>query len=201
MTTTTLYLIRHGETDDNRNGLLAGRTDSPLNEHGRAQARRLGERFAEERPQVDHIVVSPLQRTMETARLVFGDSAVFSLDPDLREMDFGIWENLHYADIARRYPELWQTWAQDWAHTPIPEAETFGAFIRRVTEAVERLVADRPGEKIALVTHGGCVRVILAQYLCGSADDHYWRFRADNATLTALDWTRGGAVLTRFNHR
>ena len=107
MNITRLYLIRHGETEENQRGILVGSTDVPLNDTGRSQSIDLA-KLARTLP-VDAIFASPLQRAVETAILAFGKEARIVTDSSLREFHFGEWEGLHFTDISKRYPELWQT--------------------------------------------------------------------------------------------
>ena len=112
MNTTKLYLIRHGETEQNKSGVLMGSTDTPLNDHGRRQAASLRERI--NALEVDAIYTSPLQRAVETASLVFGDEQPIIADSSLQEFHFGEWEGMHFAEISREYPDVWQMWLTDW---------------------------------------------------------------------------------------
>ena len=163
MNTTKLYLIRHGETDGNRTGVLMGSTDTPLNDHGRQQAAALSERV--NALEVDAIFSSPLSRAVETATLVFGDTLPIITDSSLQEFHFGDWEGMHFADIARVYPEMWLT---DWEQTRIPGGEAFPAFRERVVSFVEEVVASHPGRRVALVSHRGSIRSVLRHFFCGS---------------------------------
>jgi alpha-ribazole phosphatase len=199
MTTTKLYLIRHGETEQNRTGILMGSTDTPLNDHGRLQAASLRERI--NALEVDSIFSSPLQRAVETASLVFGEEAGIITDSSLQEFHFGEWEGLHFSEIARRYPREWQMWLTDWELTAIPGGEVFGAFKHRVISFVEEVVGYNPGKRVAVVSHGGCIRSLLAHFFCGSVSAGYWKFKVDNATLTEIEFMGELPILIRFNYR
>ncbi|WP_310599490.1 histidine phosphatase family protein [Desulfobulbus sp.] len=199
MNTTKLYLIRHGETEQNKTGVLMGSTDTPLNDHGRLQALALRERI--NALEVDSIFASPLTRTVETATLVFGDQARIVTDSSLQEFHFGEWEGMHFSAIARQYPEIWQTWLTDWERTHIPGAEAFAAFKYRVISVVEEIVRSHPGKKVAVVSHGGCIRSLLAHFFCESVAKGYWQFKVDNATLSEIEFMGELPILIRFNYR
>jgi alpha-ribazole phosphatase len=199
MKTTKLYLIRHGETEQNKTGILMGSTDTPLNDQGRLQAATLGERI--NALEVDSIFSSPLSRAVETAGLVFGKEAAIITDSSLQEFHFGEWEGMHFSEIAAQYPEIWQLWLKDWELTQIPGAEAFAAFKHRVINFVSEVVTYNPGKRVALVSHGGCIRSLLAHFFCDSVSTGYWKFKVDNATLTEIEFMGTLPILIRFNYR
>ena len=199
MNTTKLYLIRHGETEQNKSGIMMGSTDTPLNEHGRMQAAILRERI--NALEVDTIFSSPLSRAVETATLVFGEEATIITDSSLQEFHFGEWEGMHYSEIAKLYPEVWALWLKDWELTRIPGGEVFSAFKQRVISFVEEAVSYNPGKRVAVVSHGGCIRSLLAHFFCESVSAGYWKFKVDNATLTEIEFMGTLPILIRFNYR
>ncbi|PIE57308.1 MAG: alpha-ribazole phosphatase [Desulfobulbus propionicus] len=199
MTATRLYLIRHGETESNRAGVLMGSTDVPLNEHGREQAARLRDRINALR--VDTVFSSPLQRTMETAAILFGAGQPIITDSSIQEFHFGEWEGLHYKEIEQQFPQQWQSWLVNWEETRIPGGEAFGAFKHRVITFVTELVAANSGRNLAVVSHGGCLRTLLAHLFCGDVGTGYWKFKVDNAALTEIEFFGDLPILNRFNYR
>jgi alpha-ribazole phosphatase len=199
MNTTKLYLIRHGETEQNKTGILMGSTDTPLNDHGRLQAATLGERI--NGLEVDSIFSSPLQRAMETATLVFGEETPIITDSSIQEFHFGEWEGMHFSQIARQYPDIWQLWLTDWERTHIPGGEAFPVFKNRVINFVEETVHHNKGKRLAVVSHGGCIRSLLAHFFCDSVSRGYWKFKVDNATLTEIEFMGTLPILVRFNYR
>lgn len=199
MNTTKLYLIRHGETEQNKTGILMGSTDTPLNDHGRLQAATLGGRI--NGLEVDTIFSSPLQRAMETATLVFGQQTSIITDSSIQEFHFGEWEGMHFSEIARQYPDIWQVWLTDWEKTHIPGGEAFPAFKERVISFVEETVYHNSGKRLAVVSHGGCIRSLLAHFFCDSVSTGYWKFKVDNATLTEIEFMGSLPILVRFNYR
>lgn len=199
MNITRLYLIRHGETEENQRGILVGSTDVPLNDNGRSQSTALAE-LVRTLP-VDLIFSSPLQRAVETAILAFGKDARIITDSSLQEFHFGEWEGLHFTEISKRYPELWKTWIHDWEHTNIPEAEAFAAFVQRVLFFSSTILRNHQGQNVAIVSHGGWIRALLGHHFSGSAGMGYWKFKVENATVTEVEFAGDLPILTRFNHR
>ncbi len=199
MNVTKLYLIRHGETEQNKSGVLMGSTDTPLNDHGRMQALSLRDRV--NALEVDSIFASPLSRAVETASLVFGEQARIITDTSLQEYHFGEWEGMHFSEIAKQYPEIWKMWLTDWEQTRIPGAEAFAAFKHRVIGVVEEIVRANPDKRLAVVSHGGCIRSMLAHFFCESVSKGYWKFKVDNATLSEIEFMGELPILIRFNYR
>jgi probable phosphoglycerate mutase len=160
--TSTIYLIRHGETDWNLAGRWQGHADVPLNDLGQRQARLLAQRIQSEQIMFDAIYSSDLARAYQTAwELGAAVRVPVQLYPPLREIDLGTWSGLHYDEIRERFPVEAKLLEQG-QDIPRGGAETLSALQKRVVEAVEAIIAHRDGETIALVTHGGCVRMLLA---------------------------------------
>ncbi len=162
--TTTLYLVRHGETDWNAAGRWQGHTDIALNERGRAQSRVLAQRLRDEGIHFDAIYSSDLARAFQTAwEIGAAVKVAVQMWPPLRELDVGSWSGLTRDEIRAHYPDDYQMMEQgtDFARGG---GETMAAMRQRVTQTVEAIVQQHPGETLALVTHGGVVRV-LVRYL------------------------------------
>ena len=150
-TPTTLCLVRHGETEWNRTHRYQGTTDIPLNETGRAQARRVAEALGGER--WDAIVSSPLSRAMETARAIAATTGIETIaeDRDLQERAYGEAEGLTLAEREKTWP------GGDW-----PGLESWDDVATRVMIAIERIAAAHPGRRVIVVCHGGVINTILA---------------------------------------
>jgi probable phosphoglycerate mutase len=156
---TTLLLVRHGETDWNRERRWQGHADRPLNERGRQQARALAAELAD-RP-IDAVYSSDLLRARETAEIVAADLglAVY-IDPGLREVDVGSWSGLSHSEIETNDPEgfrRWQEGGKGWYR-----GESYEEMGGRVVAAVVALAAAHPGERLLVVTHGGSIRACRA---------------------------------------
>ncbi len=164
---TDLILIRHGETDWNRELRFQGHLDVPLNDMGHEQARRLGARLAGEA--VQHLVCSDLLRTRQTAQPVVAQLAgqlapSFALESalyaSLRERNFGIAEGLSAHDMQQQLPQAWAQWLQFDADHAFDEGESTRQFHARVMGAVARLAQAYPGQTVVVVTHGGVLDMI-----------------------------------------
>lgn len=156
---TELLLIRHGETDFNRELRFQGHVDVPLNATGQTQAALLGARLANE--PLDIIVTSDLQRARDTAApLLQRRGALARPDAQWREQAFGVLEGLAVPDVPRTHPDLWAAWARhDADHAP-PGGESNRQFHARVMRALAALAQAGAGQRIAVFTHGGVLDMV-----------------------------------------
>lgn len=190
-------LVRHGQTDWNVQRRFQGQHDVPLNEVGRKQAAALSRRLAGER--IHTIYASDLQRVTETAEhIVQTHQLTVQPEPRLREMSFGDWEGLTYAQIGQRYPKLRAEWEADMLRVTLPGGESLMGVASRVRDLYDQLVRDHQDETVLLAAHGGSLRVLLGVAL-GLGPERYWQFRLDTASLTELYVYPEGPILTRLN--
>lgn len=150
-----LLLIRHAESTLGASGRFAGHRDPPLSPRGRRQALRLARRLR----RVDAFYSSDLTRCRQTAALIARGRPV-TLSRSLREMHFGRWEGLAYAECARRFPRLHARWVADPASFTPPGGEPLRHMARRVRRFARTVARRHPGATVALVTHGGPIRVL-----------------------------------------
>jgi 2,3-bisphosphoglycerate-dependent phosphoglycerate mutase len=157
---TELTVIRHGETDWNRQHRFQGQIDVPLNAVGLAQADRLGAHLADE--PIDVLVCSDLQRALRTAMpLHLPRSLVPQVDPLWREQSFGLLEGLDVPTIRSRHAGLWNRWVRHEADYALPQGgESNTAFHARVMRAMQALLAAHAGKRVVVVTHGGVLDML-----------------------------------------
>ncbi len=168
---TTILLVRHGETDWNRERRVQGHTDRRLNETGLAQALALADELAGER--IDAVYASDLARALETARAVAQPLGLpVEVVPELRERDFGTWEGLTDDEILARFPHAR---AQPWG-----DAETHEELAERVLDALRGIARRHEGGTIVVVSHGGPMRAVLQH--CGETVD-----RIANCAVARVD--------------
>jgi broad specificity phosphatase PhoE len=163
---TTIVLVRHGETDWNRERRFQGHADTELNEAGRAQAADLADSLTNE--SLAAVYTSPLRRARETAAII---AVRLRLDvrplDALREIHVGHWEGLTIDEVKERYPESASAgWHSGW-----PGGETYEELSARVLPTFVGLAVAHPNERILAVTHAGPVRAALAAAMGLSYDD------------------------------
>jgi probable phosphoglycerate mutase len=157
---TRIHLIRHGETEWNRELRWQGHSDPPLNERGRDQARGLAVALAH--TPFTAVYSSDLRRASETAEIVAASHGLpVRLDSRLREIDVGSWEGFTLAELEARFPEAVARWQQTgehgWEH-----GESHDNMFTRAREAVAAIAARHEDEEIIVVSHGGPIRALKA---------------------------------------
>lgn len=156
---TELVLIRHGETDWNRELRFQGQRDIALNAMGREQARRVALHLADEVAQA--MVSSDLLRAVETAMPTAGVLRMERVDdPALREQSFGMLEGMTVTEIREQHPQVLAHWARFDADYQIPQGESVRQFHARVLGAVHRLALQHANRRLIVVTHGGVLDMI-----------------------------------------
>ncbi|HEX4442980.1 MAG TPA: histidine phosphatase family protein [Galbitalea sp.] len=181
---TSLYLVRHGETDWNAARRIQGRTDIPLNELGREQATTTGRLLA--RRSWDGLVSSPLIRAFETAEIIgaeVGMNTVETLEA-IAERNYGEAEGLDYERIERMFP----------GDTPVPGRETHQQVADRVLPALLKLASGRPGESLIVVSHGGVIRSVL-----NAVDPGVSHGRITNGSVHSFELVDGSLELVAFD--
>lgn len=182
-----IYIIRHGQTDNNKAGIMLGRSDVPLNDKGREEARAAGEYFRNLHIIIDACYSSPLSRAIETAELVTGlDRSQIIIDEHLNEMDYGPYEGANLYDP----PEAIRVFFTDLVHNPAPEGmEPLPHVTARLGEFLENL-PYHPGENILLSTHAIAMKGAL-EYLTPEFHGSYWSKYIGNCAVYAFDKTDG----------
>jgi probable phosphoglycerate mutase len=179
----TAILMRHGETEWNKQGRVMGRNPVELTEHGRAQVAATA-RFAETiKP--DLIVTSPLVRARQSAEILAAALGGIEIleEPAIAEVLYGRWEGLHYHELIDDPHYI--TYRKSPIQHPTPGGETIPEVQARGVAAVMRMIEAHPGERIVFVSHGDIVRTVLCHFLKVELE-HFHRIRVDNAALSAI---------------
>ncbi len=150
---TLIYLVRHGETDWNRQRRIQGSTDIPLNDLGRSQAARTGSLLSARRYNL--VASSPLSRALETGRIIAQAVSIAPAEIEivdaLAERAYGEAEGLDHSELAVLFP----------GDTPVPGREKRSDVAARVIAALIALAERHPGGTLIVTTHGGVVRAVL----------------------------------------
>ena len=202
---TTIYLVRHGQTEGNAANLAQGYTDVPLNETGRAQANLLGERL--KNWHFDAIYSSDSQRALQTAEPLLELRPDFEIEttPDLREKNYGICENFSWQQLQDEYPELFAQMLdfETGSDTKFPGGESDREQSDRVARFTDAVVAKHDDDDtILFFGHGGSIRSAAA-YKCNLRLEDKWRLQTDNASISAISsaptWRDDGWRIERWN--
>jgi len=179
-----IYVLRHGQTRLNSKKALQGRSDFPLNESGRAQARQLGERLARRGITFARVFSSPLLRAVQTAKLVAPEAALVT-DERLIEMDYGPYEGVDLSSPPQEVIEFFS----DFVHNPAPAGmEQLSSVVERTGAFVES-IRDLPGNTL-VSTHAIAMKGIL-EYLTPDSDGAYWSTYVGNCAVYAIDQNDG----------
>ena len=167
MTTTRMYLIRHGATSSNeqRPYVLQGSgIDHPLSENGRRQTVALGEFMSPF--DIDAIFASPLKRAVETAEyLANRRSLAIETFADLKEVDVGDWEGQAWASIEQQQPVEYAAMMRDPWNNPYVGGECYADVLRRTQPILMQLMRDHPGKTIGVVAHQVVNRAFIADVM------------------------------------
>ncbi|KAF1084494.1 Phosphoserine phosphatase 1 [Sporotomaculum syntrophicum] len=193
-----LYLVRHGETNWNKETRFQGQVDVPLSEKGMEQAKALSKRLAGQN--FAACFSSSLSRARETAAIIANPHHMsVQVMQDLQEMNFGYWEGLTAEEIQQKYDRESAAWWSRPLENRVPGGETLVELAERSVQSVKTIVQQYPEGQVLLVTHGGVIRCIVSAVL-GIDLNQYWRLRQDNASLTIIDfyqWEK--AILMLYN--
>ena len=183
-------LIRHSQTPGNAQLRYIGRTDEPLSAQGIALAEKVGAD-----PNVEAVYVTSLQRTRQTADILFPEAEQIVLD-DLREMDFGDFEGRNYTEME--HDAAYRAWVDSGCLTPCPNGEGRAEFCERVCTAfasVVRHAAEIGKETLTFVVHGGTIMAIMERYARPQKDYYSYSVKNCQGYRCRVE-TSGGLTLT-----
>lgn len=186
---TTLYLIRHAETADSLRGRFYGQMDASLSERGMRQSEATAARLSTVK--FDAVYSSDLQRATILAELIAEplDLPVRRLEV-FRERNFGVLQGMTEEEIRERRPDVYREWTANRVMYEVEGGENFAQLQTRVMPAVRELIESFPGQRVALVCHGGPIRVTLADAL-GLPIERVFQFALDFACVSVIEYAVG----------
>lgn len=222
---TTLYLIRHGETEGAEIPRYKGSIDVSMSAHGHEQVRltagRVREHLAalvaaqrhsylndvhglapatEDEGWLAAVYCSPLVRAKSSAELIAAPHAGVrpTVIADLRERHFGVWEGMSFSEIKAAYPDDFAAWAADPVQFSPTGGESTLEVAQRAVAAIEAILARHSGQRLAVVAHGGVNRVILCHFL-GLPLANIFRIEQDLACFNVIELWEGYPVVKLLN--
>lgn len=158
---TRLFLLRHGEVEERYHRIFGGRIDMNLSARGGEQAVALAG-FLRRRP-IDVIYASPMKRAQQTLAPLASHCPLPAVaTPEFREVDFGVWTGLSWEEVHSKHQVSAFDWLDRIERGAIAEAETGATFRARIEPNLRRIVADHAGKSVAIVCHGGVIRMMLS---------------------------------------
>ncbi len=191
-----LLLVRHGETDWNRQKRFQGQIDVPLNDNGRQQGQQAAEFL---KPiAVDYAVSSPMLRPKETAEIILQHhpDVRLDLDDNLREISHGLWEGKLESEIAVDYDAELKQWQVAPETVQMPEGENLQQVWERAIAAWNQIVAkaaeipDKPVPVVMVVAHDAINKAILC-HVVGWGPEQFWAFKQGNGAVSVIDYPQG----------
>lgn len=184
-----LYFVRHGETEWNVKKKIQGKTDIPLNENGRNQARELANKLAADKLPAVKVYTSPQLRATETAQAV-ADALGLECEAldDLREMNLGEWEGLNWDIIEEQYGEVYYYWNTHRRYVRTPGGECYNDVLERTLDALSYIL-EKETKDVLVVTHSA-ILMSLGCYLAKlpfDEEEMVGRFKTKNAEVVAID--------------
>lgn len=192
---TTVLVVRHGQTTWGAESRFAGREDVPLTDKGLAEARAAAMRLAPF--SVTAVVTSPLRRCRVTADIIAQatglPSEAVSCDDDLLDGTLGEWSGFTAEQIAGRWPSEFEAWRSDPDASP-PGGESFSVIRDRARQAVRRVLDTRRGEVVVLVTHAATAKMLVVAAL-GVPSAVAYRTRIDTCSISMITVDPDGSTL------
>ncbi|MCC7364646.1 MAG: histidine phosphatase family protein [Dehalococcoidia bacterium] len=189
---TRIFVVRHGQTEGNRDGIFCGHGETRLTDLGRRQAAALGKRLAG--IELHAVYTSDLSRAVETAVIALaGRGLEPRLEPALRELHYGEWELQRERAIARSHPEQFRLMRDEDPAWQPPGGETIHMVRERTHGALARIAGRHRNQNVLVVTHGTAINCMLSAVL-GMAPEYTFRFAVSNCGLSEV--RRRGRALT-----
>jgi len=188
-----LLLVRHGETEWNRQTRFQGQIDVPLNDNGRNQAQKAGEFLKD--VAIDFAVSSSMQRPKETAEIILRQHPSIQLDlqDGLREISHGLWEGKLESEIEQEFPGELHRWRTTPAQVQMPEGENLQQVWERSVAAWQSIVQTALDNQVKtglVVAHDATNKTLLCHIL-GLPADNFWNFRQGNGAVSVIDYPNG----------
>lgn len=189
-----LLLIRHGETQWNREGRFQGIRDIPLNDNGRHQAQKAAE-FLKDVP-INLGISSPMARPKETAEIIlqYHPSVELDLQPELAEICHGLWEGKLETEIEAEYPGLLQQWKDAPATVQMPEGENLQQVWDRAIACWQdrvKFYSQGDGSTVGIVVAHDAINKVILAYLLGLTPAHFWQVKQGNGGVSVIDYPQG----------
>ena len=181
---TTIYLIRHGESEDNKNSFLSGARDVGLSARGKAQCIALGSVLKDTK--IDHVFHSPMKRAKESAGLIFPEVKADAL-PFLRELNYGEYEGFDLSQYSSSKDEIIRKWVNDPSELVFPGGDSIPEFCEYTLTELTKLAELYKGKAIACVSHRSAIRLLAAKILHLDLG-MFRRIPCSNCGITELSW-------------
>lgn len=194
---TTLYLIRHGETEGAEIKRYKGNLDVPLSKNGIEQIAKVSKFIGPNTLNV--IYTSNLSRALKSAEIIAKNQTVKPIIvPQLRERNFGAWEGMTFDEIKEKYPKEFEQWAQNPLKFSPVGGESTLEVKERALPVIESILHKHQEKKIAIVSHGGIIRLALCHFL-GTPLENIFRIEQNFAAVNIIEFWDNYPVVKLIN--
>ncbi len=160
---TKIILVRHAECVGNISNRLSGRTNFALTGNGIIQAKKLAQKLNIK--EIDIIYSSPLQRAIDTAKIISKNNGniEIKIDERLIEIDYGVCDGMSWDDINIQYPNIRKLWKEIYNYPiEMPKQESFSKVAERMEEVIKNIASVNEGNTVCIVSHG----IAIQSYMC-----------------------------------
>ncbi len=194
---TKIYLVRHGQTEWNKDLTFRGRKDVPLNEQGRKEASAIAETLKDKG--IKAIYTSPLARSVETAGPLAEhlELEIITLQGFI-DLNFGDWEGLSFSEVRKRYSDQYEAWENRPESVRFPSGETLDEARERAFSAFNSIIDKNPEKTLLAIPHRIINKLILCAVL-GLSNSHFWKIKQDTGCINLIEHGEGGFVLSLMN--
>ena len=196
-----IYLVRHGETEENKSKYYYGSIDAKLNDNGKKQIVAVADKLK----YVDfgRIFVSEKKRAQQSFEIIrkntiYNKEKSGIVDKRLSEMNFGEFEGKNYKEIEKLYPDEYKKWNNDWKNFSPPGGESYADFFKRVKSFFDDILQLNE-ENILVITHGGVIRTLYCCILDNNPD-YFWKFSSQNGDISIIKYEYGNLHIDSIEH-
>ena len=192
-----IYLLRHGQTEENRKGTYYGNLDISLNAIGITQGNKAKDLFNDIK--LDRVYVSDKKRTLEMAKLALGQKEIEVInDNRINETNFGDFEGKTYEEIKKLYPKECLCWQENWKEFVPPNGESYIQLCDRVKSFMEH-IKKLEMDNILISSHSGVIRAIYC-YVMNENMDLFWKFGCKNGDIAIIKYEYGNLYIDSIMH-
>jgi broad specificity phosphatase PhoE len=182
-----IYLVRHGETQWNKEEIFRGQADIPLNEAGIRQARIAGQALG--KIKFAKVFTSPLQRALQTAQIIAPHQKIIQVE-GFKDMHFGIWQGMALKKVREVYPEMHRQWKSVPHQVNFPQGENLLQVRRRAVVALRRILLQEPEGTYLIVAHRVINKVLLCYILDLPTCTGFWKLIQDTCAVNVFTWDK-----------
>lgn len=183
---TRIILVRHGETDWNKEQKFQGRIDVELNKTGKIQAEILAEKLKDLK--INHIYASPLSRALVTAKKIAGHHNLeVEIVEGFTEIEHGEWEGLHVSEVKEKHGDLYDKWLTEPNNVKMPKGESLNDVRKRSIEAFNKIIGSHPEGTVLIAAHDAINKVLVC-YALDLDNCHFWQIKQGNSAINILEY-------------